>query len=856
MSSPKRQCLQTDEDGEENLDVRSPSPELCEAMEHRPRSPSPSTSHPTERDVMRCDSPPLCEPSSSGSRPSSPQITFSEMSRQSSPSPLLEEYEQYARDEDSLSFTSDSPNTIDIDDDFEDAFTYDHNLPDFECYEKHKPVYKNAPITLHQSLVSILTFALTYALSGQCIQSLLRLIDIHCATEDNVFKSSLYLFKKYFAHLNSKVDYQYFCSECYDEVPNKKCLKCKGSPPLCYLVSLPMLDQLEKMFKREGFYSQLRFSCGESERSSGISDVWDGKLFEDLSKLGSLGKPDMLSLSWYTDGALIFESSKLSVWLLQLSINNLPYSERFKKENMLVPAIWLGPVKPLGKHLLEGVYPDLIKLKNGVKMEVQGLGTKKIEGEISNGTGDTPARALMLNMTAHNGEKACQKCYQPGEPREGCAGVRVFPYCPDEMQERTEECFESEGEIASRAKSINSYNGLKGSSYLTKLTQFTVRGTSIDEMHLVFGGINKTLTKLLVDDELSTLPFNVHNKCFHLIDERLLSIKVPIYLTRVPQSLKNFATWKTSLLKSWFLYFALAVLRGAIPDLNYRHFASLVAAIQLLNGDTVSEEALAQAEKLLDIFVAFFEDMYGRANMTLTVHLLLHLKKVVEEQGPLWTTSCFPQERINGEMIKLIHGTRYVDMQMAAAINMYMGLEDILSELEESPAKDFWNAMMQRTSTCKSTRVGDITIFGDIKKIKDVSLHDVNEEFLKEKNLTQTFNSIKKEKCIYIAESHRKTKRDASCASYWDQEMIEVGIIRTFVKSEDDSNVYAVLNKLKIIDSIPTLIPNICVPNIHVYKRCEEIDVIPVNLLHDVCVKMDIDNKLYVAKRCNKQEVE
>ena len=50
--------------------------------------------------------------------------------------------------------------------------------------------------------------------------------------------------------------------------------------------------------------------------------------------------------------------------------------------------------------------------------------------------------------------------------------------------------------------------------------------------------------------------------------------------------------------------------------------------------------------------------------MSANVHGLLHLPKVVQDLGPLWTISCFPYEAANGEILKLFHGSQGVDKQV------------------------------------------------------------------------------------------------------------------------------------------------------------------------------------------------
>lgn len=48
----------------------------------------------------------------------------------------------------------------------------------------------------------------------------------------------------------------------------------------------------------------------------------------------------------------------------------------------------------------------------------------------------------------------------------------------------------------------------------------------------------------------------------------------------------------------------------------------------------------------------------GESFCGLNVHHLKHMPKCVENWGPLWAHSCFPFESVNGDLLKLFHGTR------------------------------------------------------------------------------------------------------------------------------------------------------------------------------------------------------
>ncbi|KAK3920805.1 LOW QUALITY PROTEIN: Paired amphipathic helix protein pst2 [Frankliniella fusca] len=118
------------------------------------------------------------------------------------------------------------------------------------------------------------------------------------------------------------------------------------------------------------------------------------------------------------------------------------------------------------------------------------------------------------------------------------------------------------------------------------------------------------------------------------------------------------------------------------------HHASLVAASHLLNANTVSTESVSIANSLLNKYVTQVPELYHPNYLTMNFHLLLYLSHETTVLEPGWSYSCFPLESLNGEILKLVHGTRWAEKQIATSIEACLGLPDVVSKLQESETKN------------------------------------------------------------------------------------------------------------------------------------------------------------------------
>lgn len=217
---------------------------------------------------------------------------------------------------DSLSYRSDNDQSSDIeidsnDDVFQEVPHWEEK--DVEPPQERVPLYEGCDITIEESEILIMTYAMRFGLTDVALKHLLQLIDCHLPEQQH---RSLYMFLKKFPSPPEIVTH-YFCPNCQTNITfpennhkicecgfqcDKNYLKMKGS----YFLHIPLKEQLRKLMQDEKVYSNLRWEDDTQ------SDVISGKIYKKFIQKGVISRPD-ITLQWNTDGVQIFKSSKVSL---------------------------------------------------------------------------------------------------------------------------------------------------------------------------------------------------------------------------------------------------------------------------------------------------------------------------------------------------------------------------------------------------------------------------------------------------------------------------------------------------------------------------------------------------------------
>ncbi|KAM7285073.1 uncharacterized protein ISCGN_032047 [Ixodes scapularis] len=340
--------------------------------------------------------------------------------------------------------------------------------------------------------------------------------------------------------------------------------------------------------------------------------------------------------------------------------------------------------------------------------------------------------------------------------------------------------------------------GVKGPSVLSLIPRFDLASSFvIDYMHCVLLGVVKMLMATWFDSKYHAEPWYLGRQ-LKTIDERLLAIQPPDFITRTPRSVRHRMYWKASEFRAWLLFYSIPVLSGILPLAHLQHFVLLVSAIHMLLKQSVRRHEIDLAETFLSRFVEESASLYGPQFLTFNMHQLTHLGLSVRRWGPLWATSAFLFEDRNGELVRVIQGTRAIDKQLATLVGIGNALNSIERRMDKGSTAFSVLNRIRNVHFPKQTTDGSVKLHGrpcqaNRKIASFLSTQSMFDNALIYKRATigcVTFTSS-----IYENQKLRNN-RTVRCTT---ENGICYASIECFVKNSME--VYAVLNEFFIDDS-------------------------------------------------------
>ncbi|KAE8737297.1 hypothetical protein FOCC_FOCC017241 [Frankliniella occidentalis] len=739
---------------------------------------------------------------------------------------------------------------------FYDAFDAAPPLSSDQAYQQGAdvPLYEGAKVTLHDAATALMTFLLGCKISGAVFSHLLSLLNLLLPENHKLFKT-IHTFYKHFEDIKSPLNLIIFCSICCQSLETKDslCTNCKSQTKVGFYIHVPLADQLKRLYARPGFTNLLSYRHHRSKTcSENYEDIYDGEVYKSFA--ANMGPLD-ISCMWNTDGISLYSSSSFQVWPFYFSINELPPHLRHKEENILLGGIAFGYEKPHPNLLMKPIYDEVKLLQTkGIDVVVpDSTSPVNIKCNVLCGSSDAPAKACFMRMTQFNGHYGCHMCFAKGEKSERTGNVFVYPF-EDVLELRTREQY--------KVDVVDQAHGIKGPTYLFyMLWSFFLSSTAFDVMHCVYLGICRQIFTLYLSSEHIKQVFgaNAERKALlATLSELFCSFNPPHYFSRPPRDLKHVKYFKASEFRVWLFSTALPVFEKYMKEPYLSHFKKLVCAICHLNQSSVSLNDIVVARQLLKSFVQQWQELFSLRQMSYNVHCLLHLPDVVQQLGPLWVSSCFGYENINGVLARLVHGTRYAGLQIQTNLGLLRNVPKLINSLVNSDVKMFCQSAMSHHNRLAVTEKLDANTYVIGKFQEDHHIDPVYLRILEKAfpNITPYFFfRLKKTGFLYVSKDYDRGVRDSSNIKYSFQNSIFYGCIKVFVKIEQQY--YAVIHRY--VTSYPFYVDQPVRAVILSLLKCsvtEQVDIVPVVDLQCVCFKMCVDSITYISPPLNFQEIE
>uniref|UniRef100_A0ABD2WGN7 Uncharacterized protein n=1 Tax=Trichogramma kaykai TaxID=54128 RepID=A0ABD2WGN7_9HYME len=559
-----------------------------------------------------------------------------------------------------------------IDDEFPNDNDFDRSNGPKDFVHDDRTMFPSSGCTVSQVIMMLSAIIIKFNPTKKFQESLIEFVKILAGKEFETWKCSPYTIKKQLQTSPEIIKKHFFCVKCYVILftiePSKRidcsvqCTSCNDEVELSslsknFFITLDIKSQFETLLNRPDVQKQLENFKDHRKKAKGgiISDIQDSSKYKKLQTEHS----EILTFNFNADGAQLFESSKKSLWPLQLYINELPAEIRFK--HIVIAALMETESEPTADLInlymrtmtedIQDLYINGIAIKNCISNEIE---YKKILPFTENV--DTVARPKLQNRIQFNGFYGCSWCYHRGLYIDGSMRYTLLEDDPPLRSHHDHEC-----DLKLVEETGKSVQGIKGKSILLSWANLgfdIVWDLPPDYMHRVLLGITKQLW-----NKWTSLFFNKFN--LDKIKKRMQNMKLCRDIRRSIRPLEFSAKYKAMEWRTWLLFVSLPALNDILPDEEFLSYCHLVDGIYRLLENSISNEDLQRIEYNMLKFVGESQISYLPGFMTFNIHSVQHYRYSVEYCGPLWATSAFPFENGIYDFMKEINAPNGCLQQLA-----------------------------------------------------------------------------------------------------------------------------------------------------------------------------------------------
>ena len=457
-----------------------------------------------------------------------------------------------------------------------------------------------------------------------------------------------------------------------------------------------IVQSLKAMCARHGFLQACEHWRNRTLSQSPVNtlgDIYDGQVWKDFKTIH--GRPYLsipynlcfgLNIDWFNP----YKQTQYSVGAMYLTIFNLPRSERFKLENIILVGMIPGPCEPSNVNpFLYPLVKELNYLYEGitVKTPTSFLSLTSVRAILVAIICDLPATRKVCGFANYNAVRGCSKCLKefPTEKfgmKPDFSGFEPENWvCRDLDAHKTKALAAKSAPTASERRSIEKSYGAKYTELL-KLTYLDIiRHHVVDPMHCIFLGIAKHAFKTWKDQEI--IPRN-----FEILQEKVDSIDPPPKVGRIPRKITSgFSTLTADEWKNWILVYSVYALHGVLPENHYKAWVIFVESCRLFTLPIINHSQIERAHNLLVNYCKMFESLYGPENCSPNMHMSCHIKDCMFDYGPISSFWCFAFERYNGTLERMKKSWNCPEKQMFTKFielqNVYNLQKTIINEKED-----------------------------------------------------------------------------------------------------------------------------------------------------------------------------
>ena len=551
-------------------------------------------------------------------------------------------------------------------------------------------------ITNEEFAYFLMSWRLRHNITNIAMDELLKFLSIiNCQTEGPL--ASFYKFENYVKSLcdPEDMDQYIFCPDCrkpYDKTFIGMCVcgKTICNSSLVKSGHTFMYSPIEKalqMLLRQNFVSMLQYIA--KDRYAGVlTDVLDSKRYGEVGEMPFPSFTEGSSIRRITiqlniDGLEVSKSSNSSLYPVMIIVNELP--PHLRQRNMIVPFLFR-------KHDSVDFTDSLLKT---LVQELNSLFLNGVLWEDLNGfihrtqvvsfcvCTDSMMKFKLLGIKSPSGYSSCPNCLESGNYLcKGKAGSLCFPPRID---------MESRLVMAEPRTIAGAESGQDGQVFSPVLASLNGIGdklfecTAIDQLHSIFEGNLKSLTKMIFFSK--DVSVQIRRKRLDVARTIMEKIKPPHFLERGIRPLEDYKHWKAHEWRAYFFYVLLPLLHGLVhkevmrPE-QAQHLELYIVAIGLLNGERITSTDVEVAKGLLEKFVMNLDTFYHIGAWTHNMHLTLHLADMVQYLGPLWGVSMFVFEGYNRTVLQSFNGSRYILQQVGARLSLRRALYTLHDAIE------------------------------------------------------------------------------------------------------------------------------------------------------------------------------